>query len=167
MLAVVGRRLLMSRPYGHQVLHSSSPTHSIISVRSILWITEPAGSQPESRSTAAPNTGLETKQTVEDPSASGVVVAAAQREKMVPSPHQNSSGVSISQIQPRSGLCAARVCVLGPVSHPASEDRNVPSSATTIPDKTVAKGDPGTRRDGDRGFQSATFWPAGPTPSGE
>jgi hypothetical protein len=96
-------------------------------------------------STAAPNTGLETKQTVEDPSASGVVVPAAQRDKMVPSPHQNSSASPSAKSQPRSGFSAPPVPdVIESVSHP-SQDRNVPSSATTIPDKTVAKGDPGTQ----------------------
>jgi eukaryotic-like serine/threonine-protein kinase len=96
-------------------------------------------------STAAPNTSLETKETVQDPSASGIAVQAAQRDKMVPSPHQNSSASQSAKSQPRSAFSASPVPdAIGSVSHP-DQDRNVPSSATTIPDKTVAKGDPGTQ----------------------
>jgi serine/threonine-protein kinase len=96
-------------------------------------------------STAAPSTGLETRETVQDPSASGVVVPAAQRDKMVPSPHQNSSASPSAKSQPQSAFSASPVPdVTGSVSHP-SQERHVPSSATTIPDKTVAKGDPGTQ----------------------
>jgi len=96
-------------------------------------------------STAAPNPGLETKETVQDPSASGVVVPAAQRDQIVPSPHQNSSASPSAKSQPQSAFAASPVPdAIGSVSHPR-QDGNVPSSATTIPDKTVAKGDPGTQ----------------------
>jgi hypothetical protein len=96
-------------------------------------------------STAAPNTGLETKETVQDPSAGGVAVLAAERDKMGASPHQNSSASQSAKPQPRSALSASPAPdVIGSVSHPG-QDRSAPSSATTIPDKTVAKGLPGTQ----------------------